>query len=131
MRRRARPALQRAASRAGREFLRAGIALACDLAWTRAARAAFQRRRETKVSAVAGEVFAIADPLAGKTSGDGYAVFVEALRAWLGRHGVNALAWSFYGLTSGRQRTRERSVNTAAARDVALPDSRERLRARA
>jgi predicted O-methyltransferase YrrM len=45
--------------------------------------------------------FAIADPLAGKTSGDSYAVFVEALRAWLGRHGVNALAWSFYGLTSG------------------------------
>jgi len=45
--------------------------------------------------------FAIPDPLGGKTSGDSYAVFVEALRAWLGRHGVNALAWSFYGLTSG------------------------------
>ncbi len=45
--------------------------------------------------------FSIDDPLAGKTSGDSYAVFVEALRAWLGRHGVNALAWSFYGLTSG------------------------------
>lgn len=45
--------------------------------------------------------FAIDDPLAGKTSGDSYAVFVEALRAWLGRHGLNALAWSFYGLTSG------------------------------
>lgn len=45
--------------------------------------------------------FAIADPLGGKTIGDNYAIFVEALRAWLGRHGVNALAWSFYGLTSG------------------------------
>ena len=45
--------------------------------------------------------FSIEDPLAGKTTGDSYAVFVEALRAWLGRHGVNALAWSFYGLTSG------------------------------
>ncbi|HKG47252.1 MAG TPA: CmcI family methyltransferase [Pyrinomonadaceae bacterium] len=49
--------------------------------------------------------FSIDDPLAGKTSGDSYAVFVEALRAWLGRHGVNALAWSFYGLTSGDSAT--------------------------
>lgn len=48
-----------------------------------------------------GRFSATSDPLAGKTVGDNYAVFVEALRAWLGRHGLNALAWSFYGLTSG------------------------------
>jgi predicted O-methyltransferase YrrM len=41
----------------------------------------------------------VADPLAARGGGDGYAVFLEALRAWIGRHGINALAWSFYGLT--------------------------------
>lgn len=48
-----------------------------------------------------GRFASISDPLAGTTIGDSYAVFVEALRAWLGHHGVSALAWSFYGLTSG------------------------------
>jgi predicted O-methyltransferase YrrM len=48
-----------------------------------------------------GRFSAVADPLAGATAGDSYAVFVEALRAWLGRRGVSALAWSFYGLTAG------------------------------
>ncbi|HSL54834.1 MAG TPA: NPCBM/NEW2 domain-containing protein [Pyrinomonadaceae bacterium] len=44
----------------------------------------------------------VADPLAGKTDGDSYAVFLETLRAWVGRHGVHGLTWSFYGLTNGR-----------------------------
>jgi predicted O-methyltransferase YrrM len=48
-----------------------------------------------------GRFSAVPDPLAGATSGDSYAVFLEALRAWLGRQGVNGLAWSFYGLTDG------------------------------
>jgi hypothetical protein len=41
------------------------------------------------------------DPLAGTTHGDNYSQFLESLRAWLGRHGLNGLAWSFYGLTEG------------------------------
>lgn len=49
-----------------------------------------------------GKFSSTADPLAGQTDGDSYAVFLETLRAWLGRHGVKALAWSFYGLTSGQ-----------------------------
>jgi hypothetical protein len=44
----------------------------------------------------------IPDPLAGKTDGDSYSLFVETLRAWVGRHGVKGLTWSFYGLTNGR-----------------------------
>ena len=48
-----------------------------------------------------GRFSAVADPLAGATTGDNYARFVEALRVWVGRHGVNGLAWSFYGLTDG------------------------------
>jgi predicted O-methyltransferase YrrM len=41
------------------------------------------------------------DPLAGTTNGDNYSQFLESLRAWLGRHGLDGLAWSFYGLTEG------------------------------
>ncbi len=48
-----------------------------------------------------GRFSSVADPLAGATAGNSYGIFLEALRTWLGRHGVNALAWSFYGLTSG------------------------------
>jgi predicted O-methyltransferase YrrM len=44
----------------------------------------------------------IPDPLAGQTDGDSYGVFVETLRAWVGRQGVKGLTWSFYGLTNGR-----------------------------
>lgn len=40
---------------------------------------------------------AVPDPLIGGGGGDGYAAFVAALRAWVGRHGLRALAWSFYG----------------------------------
>jgi predicted O-methyltransferase YrrM len=39
------------------------------------------------------------DPLAGTHNGDNYAVFLDSLRAWLGRNGLGGLAWSFYGLT--------------------------------
>jgi len=52
-----------------------------------------------------GKFSSIADPLAGKMGGDSYAVFLETLRAWLGRHGVKGLAWSFYGLTNGQNAT--------------------------
>jgi len=34
--------------------------------------------------------------------GDGYASFLTALRTWVGRHGLTALAWSFYGTTDAR-----------------------------
>lgn len=44
----------------------------------------------------------VPDPLHGGGGGDGYADFVRALRAWLGRHGRSALAWSFYGTTDAR-----------------------------
>lgn len=32
---------------------------------------------------------------------DAYALFLRALRVWLGRHGTGGLAWSFYGLSDG------------------------------
>jgi predicted O-methyltransferase YrrM len=35
------------------------------------------------------------------SGGDGYARFLEALRAWAGVHGMDALAWSFYGTSDG------------------------------
>ncbi|MDX6694827.1 MAG: alpha-galactosidase [Blastocatellia bacterium] len=38
-------------------------------------------------------------PLVGNKEGDGYSLFVDALRAWVGRYGLDALAWSFYGTT--------------------------------
>jgi predicted O-methyltransferase YrrM len=38
-----------------------------------------------------------AEPLAGRGGGDGFEGFQRALRAWVGRHGLSALAWSFYG----------------------------------
>jgi predicted O-methyltransferase YrrM len=43
---------------------------------------------------------AVADPLAAGGD-DAYAAFVDALRAWIGRHGVRALSWSFYGTQDG------------------------------
>ncbi|HEX5166816.1 MAG TPA: class I SAM-dependent methyltransferase, partial [Thermomicrobiales bacterium] len=39
----------------------------------------------------------VAQPLAGAGSGDGYGQFLDALRAWLGEQGQEALRWSFYG----------------------------------
>jgi predicted O-methyltransferase YrrM len=37
------------------------------------------------------------DPLVGRGGGNNYDRFLTALRRWIGRHGVNGLAWSFYG----------------------------------
>jgi predicted O-methyltransferase YrrM len=42
------------------------------------------------------------EPLRGGGGGDAYAVFLEALRGWLGPRGLDALAWSFYGSTDTR-----------------------------
>ncbi len=39
----------------------------------------------------------VPDPLMGPGDGDRYGEFLIALRAWIGRYGVSALAWSFYG----------------------------------
>ena len=44
----------------------------------------------------------VPDPLVGTGSGDGYAEFVSVLRAWIGRYGLAAFAWSFYGTTDAR-----------------------------
>jgi predicted O-methyltransferase YrrM len=44
-----------------------------------------------------GRYAAAGEPLRG--GGDSYAVFLEALRGWLGPRGLGALAWSFYGST--------------------------------
>jgi glycosyltransferase involved in cell wall biosynthesis len=45
----------------------------------------------------------IADPLVVTGGSDDYAVFSAALRTWIGRHGLSAMAWSFYGTTDGKQ----------------------------
>jgi len=53
----------------------------------------------------------VPDPLVGAADcGDGYALFLDALRPWVGRHGMTGLAWSFYGRTTG---------DTAQVRDPA------------
>jgi predicted O-methyltransferase YrrM len=44
----------------------------------------------------------VPDPLVGMGDGDGFAAYLQALRAWVGRHGLAALAWSFYGTTDAR-----------------------------
>jgi predicted O-methyltransferase YrrM len=44
----------------------------------------------------------VPDPLVERGDGDGYSAFLTALRAWIGRYGLTALAWSFYGTTDGR-----------------------------
>jgi predicted O-methyltransferase YrrM len=44
----------------------------------------------------------VKEPLIGRGDGDGYAAFLGALRAWVGRYGVAALAWSFYGTSDAR-----------------------------
>lgn len=43
-------------------------------------------------------VFAgVEEPLINRGDGDFYATFLDALRVWVGRSGLGALAWSFYG----------------------------------
>lgn len=50
-------------------------------------------------------------PLGRPAHGDLYGAFVDALRGWLGRHGSDALAWSFYGTTDARSgRVRDSST---------------------
>ena len=44
----------------------------------------------------------VVDPLAEKTGCDHYSDFLMALRLWTGRHGLEALAWSFYGTSDAR-----------------------------
>jgi hypothetical protein len=44
----------------------------------------------------------VPDPLVAKTGHDHYNDFLMALRAWVGRHGLRALAWSLYGTCDGR-----------------------------
>jgi predicted O-methyltransferase YrrM len=39
----------------------------------------------------------VPDPVVGAGDGDGYRLFLEALRAWLGRYGTSGLERSFYG----------------------------------
>ena len=43
----------------------------------------------------------VPDPVPDSNDGDGYAIFLDALRAFIGRNGLSQLAWSFYGLTDG------------------------------
>jgi predicted O-methyltransferase YrrM len=45
---------------------------------------------------------AVDDPLVGAGDGDGYDAFLGALRAWVARHGLRGLCWSFYGTTDGQ-----------------------------
>lgn len=42
------------------------------------------------------------NPTAGSPAADGYANFLSSLRAWLGRHGTQALTWSFYGTADAK-----------------------------
>jgi predicted O-methyltransferase YrrM len=44
----------------------------------------------------------VPDPLAAKTGHDYYGEFIAGLRAWIGRYGLQKLAWSFYGMSDAR-----------------------------
>jgi hypothetical protein len=50
---------------------------------------------------LAGRYAAVADPPPTASGPDPYDAFLVALRAWLGRHGLRALRWSFYGTIDG------------------------------
>ena len=50
-----------------------------------------------------GRFACVLDPLLATDGSDDYAIFVATLRAWIGRHGLSAMAWSFYGTTDGQQ----------------------------
>jgi predicted O-methyltransferase YrrM len=43
----------------------------------------------------------VKEPLVGPAAPDSYAAFLEALRAWVGRRGMTALAWTFCGTGDG------------------------------
>jgi hypothetical protein len=53
----------------------------------------------------------VPEPLGGIGDGDPYAAFLDALRSWIGRHGLRAMAWSFYGTTD---------ATTARVRDPSM-----------
>jgi predicted O-methyltransferase YrrM len=44
----------------------------------------------------------VSDPLPSSPIGDLYSAFQHALRGWVGRFGVSALTWSFYGTSDAR-----------------------------
>lgn len=50
-----------------------------------------------KLPRLRGRYASVEEPLAGTGDGDLYAVFLSALRGWVGRNGIGALTWSFYG----------------------------------
>jgi predicted O-methyltransferase YrrM len=53
----------------------------------------------------------VTNPVVGEGGGDGYGAFLDALRVWVGRHGLEALAWSFYG-TADALNARVRDTHT-------------------
>jgi predicted O-methyltransferase YrrM len=48
-----------------------------------------------------GKFASIHDPLPATDAIDAYCLFLETVRAWVGRNGLKALAWSAYGLSNG------------------------------
>ena len=90
-----------------------------EMRWENGRVAAYWNRRRARVLHFSGcgrkkypawrGVFArVRETITGAGGGDGYSAFLQALRAWVGRFGRGALAWSFYG--------------TADARDGSVPD---------
>jgi predicted O-methyltransferase YrrM len=55
-----------------------------------------------KYPAWRGRFARIGDPVVGRSHGDAYSTFLEALRIWVGQNGLASLAWSFYGKTDGK-----------------------------
>jgi predicted O-methyltransferase YrrM len=54
-----------------------------------------------KSLALVGRYAAVEDPLPASRPSDPYDAFLTALCAWIGRHGLGALRWSFYGTLDG------------------------------
>ena len=44
----------------------------------------------------------VSEPLVAAPAPDSYEIFLQALRAWVGRRGLASLAWSFYGTGDAR-----------------------------
>lgn len=66
------------------------------------------KRRHAEIQAM---YTAAGEPLAGPYIGDSYAQYTDTLRTWIGRYGIRAMAWSFYGMTDGSTaRITDRSV---------------------
>ena len=58
-----------------------------------------------------GHYAGVPDPVFHSVATDAYGLFLEALRVWVGRHGLKGLAWSMYGLTNA-QSARVRDAST-------------------